>query len=127
MLNYKLISKSNPRDVAAEKKFYAVKQGQGKLTMRDIAKRISRESTVSIIDTTAVLEAFLQVVPDELLNGKIIKMGEFGTFRTTLASEGVVLEEEFTAAKIKKVNVRFRPAAVFNDIISVAKFTKISN
>lgn len=127
MITYKLRSKANPRDLAAEKKFYAVKQSQGELTMRDLAKRISRESTVSIIDTTAVLEAFLQVVPDELLNGKIVKMGEFGTFRTTLSSEGVALEEEFTATKIKKVNVRFRPAEVFVDFLSVAKFSKTTD
>ena len=127
MINYKLISKTNPRDLSAEKKMYAVKQGQGELTMRDLAKRISRESTVSIIDTSAVLEAFLQVVPDELLGGKIIKMGDFGTFRTTLSSEGVISETDFTSTKIKKLNVRFRPATVFKDFISVAKFNKVSD
>jgi len=34
---------------------------------------------VSVIDTAAVLEGFVQVVPGLLLNGKIVRLGDFGS------------------------------------------------
>ena len=126
MINYKLINKINPQDVAAVQKFYAVKQAQEELTLRDFGKRISRESTVSMMDTMAVLEGLLQIIPDELVNGKIIKLGDFGTFRTTLSVEGAATAEAFTVANIKKLNVRFRPAREFVDLLAGVKYSKVS-
>jgi len=126
MINYSVINRVNPQDVAAVQKFYAVKQAQEELTLRDFGKRISRESTVSMMDTMAVLEGLLQIIPDELVNGKIIKLGDFGTFRTTLSVEGAVTAEEFTAANIKKLNVRFRPAREFVDLLAGVKYSKVS-
>jgi len=126
MINYKLVNKVNPQDVLAVQKFYAIKQPQETLTLRDFGKRISRESTVSMMDTMAVLEGLLQIIPDEIVNGKIIKLGDFGTFRTTLSVEGVDTEEEFTVSKIKKLNVRFRPAHEFVVLLAGATYGKVS-
>ena len=126
MINYKLVNKVNPRDVLAVQKFYPVKQKQETLSIRDLAKRISRESTVSMMDTTAVLEGFLQVIPNELTMGRIVKLGDFGTFRTTLSGEGVAEESEFTVSKIKKLNIRFRPAREFKDLLANVKYGKVS-
>lgn len=126
MIKYSLKPKVNPRDLTSEKKLYPVKQSQEKLTLRDFGKRISRESTVSMMDTMAVLEGLLQIIPDEIINGKIIKLGDFGTFRTTLSAEGVTNETEFTVSKIKGLNVRFRPAREFKNLLSSVQYEKIS-
>jgi len=126
MINYKLVNKVNPQDVTAVQKFYAVKQAQETLTLRDFGKRISRESTVSMMDTMAVLEGLLQIIPDEIANGKIIKLGDFGTFRTTLSVEGTATEEEFSVANIRKINVRFRPASEFVKLLSKIEYRKVS-
>ena len=56
--------------------------------MRGLAKRISDISTVSSVDVMAVLEALFQVVPGELADGRIVRCGDFGSFSTTLQSEG---------------------------------------
>ena len=100
MIKYNLIERVNPSDVAAPRKLYPIKQPQEELTLRDFGKRISRESTVSMMDTMAVLEGLLQIIPDEIANGKIIKLGDFGTFRSTISSEGVDTEDQFTISKI---------------------------
>tara|TARA_R110001583_G_C5600447_1_gene404487 strand:- start:415 stop:795 length:381 start_codon:yes stop_codon:yes gene_type:complete len=126
MIKYSLRGKVNPQNLVATNKFFPVKQAQETLTIRDFGKRISRESTVSMMDTMAVLEGLLQIIPDELINGKIIKLGDFGTFRTTLSAEGVATEEEFTPSKIKSLNVRFRPAQEFSILLAGVKYEKIS-
>jgi predicted histone-like DNA-binding protein len=126
MIKFKLVNKVNPQDITAVQKFYAVKQPQEVLTLRDFAKRISRESTVSMMDTMAVLEGLLQIIPDEIVKGKIIKLGDFGTFRTTLSVKGAESEAEFSAANIKKLNIRFRPAREFVDLLASVKYSKVS-
>ena len=113
MVNYKIKEQVDPRDITAPRTFHAVKQKQETLTLRDFAKRISRESTVSSMDAMAVLEGLLQIVPDEITKGKIIKLGDFGTFRSTISSAASVTPEEFHVSKIKGLNVRFRPAKEF--------------
>ncbi|WP_298262438.1 HU family DNA-binding protein [uncultured Lutibacter sp.] len=126
MIKFSLRGKVNPQNLLEENKLFPIKQAQETLTLRDFGKRISRESTVSMMDTMAVLEGLLQIIPDEISNGKIIKLGDFGTFRTTLSAEGVATEEEFTLSKIKGLNVRFRPAREFRDQLASVKYERVS-
>jgi predicted histone-like DNA-binding protein len=126
MIKYNLGERVNPRDLTAQNLLYPIKQKQEELNLRDFGRRISRESTVSMMDTMAVLEGLLQIIPDEIVNGKIIKLGDFGTFRSTISAEGVATEEDFTISKIKGLNVRFRPAREFQDMLARVKYEKVS-
>jgi len=126
MIKYILKEQVNPQDVAAQNKFLPVKIKQETLTLRDFAKRISRESTVSSMDTMAVLEGLLQILPDEIANGKIIKLGDFGTFRSTITSETADTKEAFHVTQIKGLNVRFRPSKEFTKQISHIDFQMVS-
>ena len=126
MINYKLKEQVDPRDVTAPRTYVPVKQKQETLTLRDFAKRISRESTVSSMDAMAVLEGLLQIIPDEISNGKIIKLGDFGTFRSTISSERSASETEFHVSKIKGLNVRFRPAKEFSKQLANIDFQLVS-
>jgi len=126
MIKYKLKEQVDPRDVTAPRKYYPVKQSQETLTLRDFAKRISRESTVSSMDAMAVLEGLLQILPDEIADGKIIKLGDFGTFRTTISSNGVEQPEHFDNSKIKHLNIRFRPSKEFVNFLGNIQFKRVS-
>ncbi len=126
MIKYSLKGKVNPQNLVEANKLYPVKQPQETLTLRDFGKRISRESTVSMMDTMAVLEGLLQIIPDELTSGKIVKLGDFGTFRTTLSADGVASEQEFTVSKIKKLNIRFRPAREFSNMLANVQYERVS-
>ena len=63
-----------------------------------IAKSINSMSTVSSVDTAAVLEVFLNVILDKLAEGNIVELGVFGTFRISVSSEGQEKAEGVTAA-----------------------------
>ena len=68
-INYVLVERGKPGDATAPKKFYARAKSSGEMTLRELTKRIADISTVSSIDTKAVLEALLQVIPEELAGG----------------------------------------------------------
>ena len=125
MLEFALYQKINPRDPLAERKFYAVTQYNGDLSLRDIATWISRESTVSLMDTMAVLEGLLQVMPDFLLDGKIIRLGEFGSFRVSISSAGFDIAEAFDQSLIRKLRIRFRPGKEMQKLLSDVEYKKV--
>lgn len=122
---FKAIARRNPQQPTAQKKFYASPVYVGELGVRELAKKIAAQSTVSSIDVLAVLEAFLQLIPEELIEGYIVKLRDFGTFRISLSSEGVEKQEDLTSNNIKKINLLFRPSKEFSDLTGTVKYSKI--
>ncbi len=126
MINFNLKERVNPQAPAEPRNYYAFAQNQGAVNLRQLSTRISRESTISMMDTMAVLEGLLQVIPDLLSDGKIVRLGDLGTFRLTISSNGVEDPDDFNNSMIKGVNLKFRPGAIFRDQLNNVKFTKVS-
>ena len=68
----------------------------------------------------------MQVIPDLLLEGNIVRLGELGTFRSTISSEGVDIADDFNFSHIKHLNLIFRPGSEFSDQLNSVKFKKVS-
>ena len=123
-IKYAVIQRPKPGDPNAPKKFCAIVQNEGEVTLRDLAEQIAQISTVSSIDTMAVLESLLQVLPDHLLNSRIVRLGDFGSFFVTLSSDGADSEDAFSTTMIKKVRVNFRPGKLIKNQMKSASFEK---
>ncbi len=121
---YNVVARGNPSNPEAPKKYYPSFTSSGKVTIRKLAEHIASISTVSSIDTLAVLEAFLQVVPKELADGNIVNLGEFGSFRLKIKSEGSETPETVSAHNITNVLPQFRPGKSFKQVISNTEFEK---
>jgi len=125
-VNYKPVPKRNPSKQEEAPKFYAQVVSAGDMTVRQLVKQISSISTVSAADTMAVIEAFLEVVPMALADGKIVRLGDFGSFSLAVNSDGAVDALALSKNQIKKVTVRFRPGKEFTNVTNAAEFTKVS-
>ena len=66
-------------------------------------------SVIKEMNMVADLEAFLQQMPQELIEGRIVRLRYFGSFMLTHSSEGVVDPYKFTSMNIKKLRPRFMP------------------
>ena len=109
-MKYKVIEKTNPRDPKAPKKQYASPVKAGNLTLKDLAKEIAANSSLSRGDVENVLINFVEQMPVFLKIGMSVKLGDFGTLRLSLKSEGVGEGEKFDASKIKGVKTIFTPS-----------------
>ena len=125
MLNYKLVQRPNPKDSEAAKKFYATLVSTGTLSLKDLASQISMLSTVSRTDCVAVLTGLLEVMPMELLKGNIIQLGELGSFRTFINSDGVEDEADFRSTNITKAKVRFFAGQELKQEMLTATYSKL--
>ena len=121
---YSLVERGNPRDPNAPKKFYAQVQFSGEVTLRELAEEIANISTVSVIDTKAVLESLLEVIPKHIKDGEIVRLGDLGSFAITLKSDGADTADGFTSSMIKRIKVLFKPGKIFKNEMKTAAFKK---
>ena len=126
-IEYTLAERGNPGKPTDPKKLYAVAKSTGETTVRSLSKRISDISTVSSVDVMAVLEAFFQVVPQELADGRIVRFGDFGSFAISLQGEGAATEKEFTSSLVNKSKVVFRPGKLLAQTVQNADLKRVPN
>ncbi len=92
--------------------------------MKELAAEIAKMSTVSTIDAMAMLEAFKQIIPQHLADGKIVRLGDFGTFMTTINSQGEETADKVSSGSIKNTNLRFRAGEDFKNTLKVMKYER---
>ena len=123
-VKYTVIEKGNPQKPEQPKKWYANAKSIGDITLRSLSKEIAARSTVSAADTQAVLIALTEVLVENLSDGKIARLGDFGSFQITLSSEGSETEEKFNTSLIKNGKVNFRPGIDLREMLNNLKFEK---
>ena len=123
-IKYNVIARGKPGDPTAPPKYYPSISSSGRLTLRQLSQRIAQISTVSSVDTLAVLEALLTLIPGELAAGNIIELGDLGSFRLRIQSEGAATPEEVGAQHIIKVLPLFTPGKEFKQVLNNATFSK---
>jgi len=107
-MKIKLIERRKPGTKTGPGKFYASPVNVGRKTLDDIARDISGRSSLTRGDISNVLYNFIDCLPHYLRDGFSIQLGEFGTMRLTLSSEGAATEKAFKTEKIKP-RVTFTP------------------
>ena len=107
-MKIRLVPKKNPQK-REEVKFYANPVNVGRKTLDDIARDISGRSSLTRGDISNVLYNFIDCLPHYLRDGFSIQLGEFGTLRLTLSSEGALNEKAFKTETIKP-RVTFTPS-----------------
>jgi predicted histone-like DNA-binding protein len=123
-VKFTVISRPNPLKPSEPKKFYANMKNDGEITLKQLSKRIGTMSTVNSADVLAVLDTLLQVMQDELSQGRIVRFGEFGSFAVSLSSMGKEKEEEVNATAVKAAKLLFKPGKDLKNMLAVLEFQK---
>lgn len=125
---YKSVPKSQPGVVGGGQiKYYASIVREQPVKLRKFAEDISEMSTLTTGDVFGVLELFMKRLNFYLEDGKIVKMGDFGSFSPSIGSSGSVSPEEINRKSITRYKVNFRPSPILAERLSKVKFEKVSN
>ena len=122
-MKIKLQKKKNPQK-RTEEKYYANPVNLGKKTLRDIAHDIAGRSSLTRGDIENVLSNFMDCLPHYLRDGFSVQLGEFGTMRLTLSSEGAATEKAFKTETIKP-RVVFTPGRELKSEFSVNSYESV--
>ncbi|MEI6061096.1 MAG: DNA-binding protein [Bacteroidota bacterium] len=125
-INFKVIQKGQPGVAGGgEKKYYATPVLDGELTLPELTRAIEKICTVSGADILAVLYAMVDVSVDNLANGTIVRLGELGSLRPTLSSEGKATEAEVSSSSVKNAGILFAPGTRIKQMLETVKFKKV--
>ena len=123
-MNYKIMSKKNPLNQADPEKFYPYPKWSSEMNLRRIAEQIARHCTLPPADVTAVLEAFLSELPDYLMNGHSVRLGDFGLMKLSFSGEGRGTAEDVTAKEIRNPRILFLPGVEFKQRLQKTDYKK---
>ena len=108
-LNYSVALRPNPLKKDEPAKAYATAQVNGELSLKQLSRRVSMQTTVSRADVVAVLISTVENLLDALQEGKQVDFGDLGAFRLQINSGGAPSADLFTSDYIKGVNIQFVP------------------
>lgn len=122
---FNVIAKHNPQKRNQPKKFYASAQSSGEADFRRLAKEIAEITTVSLPDAIASLESLVMIIPRHIERGEIVRLGELGSLRVSISSEGSEKEAEVNASNIKKARYVFTPGNELQQTLKTLKYSKV--
>ena len=109
-IKYNIIAKGQPGVVGGgDQKYYASAQSTGVVDIDELTRDVEKISTVSGADIRAVLYALVDVVTNELADSHIVRLGDLGSLRITLKSNGLEAPSEVDARAIKGTRIYFYP------------------
>ena len=125
-VKFKVIERGQPGVTGGgEKKLYAMPVMDGEQTLADLTKAIEKICTVSGADIRAVLYAMVDVAIDSLGDGTIVRLGDLGSLRISISSEGKATAEEVNASAIKGNSVNFTPGSRIEEMLATVKYQKV--
>jgi len=127
-IKFSVIQRGQPGVVGGgQKKYYASAQSSGELTLAGLTKRIEKISTVSGADIRAVVYAMVDVMKDSLSEGQIVRLGELGSLRVSIGSEGKDTEKEVNSASITSSRVIFTPGKDIKEMLMTLTYEKVAS
>ncbi|MDO4880410.1 MAG: HU family DNA-binding protein [Capnocytophaga sp.] len=125
-VKYKVIQKGQPGVAGGgTKKYYASANLTGEKTLAGLTKDIEKMCTVNGADIRAVLYALVETMQSALSDGQAVRLGELGSLRISIGSEGKATEKEVTAASIKSAKVIFTPGKDLKKMLDTLEYEKL--
>jgi len=125
MIQLKFLKRKNPNDLSAPEKYYAAAISEGSIDLKRLAEKIAYQSTLTPGDCYNVLSALEKNIIEELSDGRIVRLGDLGTFRLSVSSEGSDTLENAHSGMVKKARILFRPAKGLRIMLKNLNYKKV--
>ena len=98
---------------------------QGESNIDVLTTRIEKISTVSGADIRAVLYALVDVISVEMSEGRIVRLGDLGYMRVSVASKGETTADDVSSNSVQGAKILFTPGAALKKMLQTLKFVKV--
>ena len=123
-VKYKVVEMGNALQPAQPKKFYARQVSNGEINLRALAQEIAAASSLTVGDVHNVLDNLIDMVPKHIADGKIVRLGDFGSFNLAITSNGEASAGQVTVNSIKGNKLTFRPGKAIKNQLAVVTYEK---
>lgn len=118
----KPVQRRNPLKPAEAMKWYPVQNTVKMVDESEVAELIADETTLNPMEAQMAIRQLRKIVQRLLLDGKSVKLGNWGSFNVTLNTEGAATKEALTARNVKSVNINFQPGDELKTALQKADF-----
>lgn len=129
-IRYKLVQRKDfTKDAPADgKRYYAQLVSNGTVSLDELCESIAEETAQTSADVKSIFDRLPRVLRRHLSEGRNVQMGEFGSIRPTLGSQGSLTRKEFDAATMmKKPGLVFTPGKLLQRMRDDATFSRVSD
>lgn len=106
-------------------KYHAYPVANGYVTFDELCVDISEGCTLTSADVKAVIDRMNYELDKHLRSGRIVQLGEIGSFRLSVGSSGSATEKDFQSTQIRKPKVVFVPGKRLQTTRLQTRFEKI--
>ena len=114
------IERINP--LTKVKKWYVAIKTIMQVKENAVAWQIADETTLNRKEAEMALAQLEKIFINNLLESKIVQLGDYGSFFLTCNSEGKDTKEELTARSAKGLHIRFNPGKALKEALKNATF-----
>ena len=127
-LKFSVVAKKNPSDPNSPFRYYPQPISSGESGFKNLARKIQRNTGQNYPDVIGVLAALEDILPEEIKNGRIIRLGDIGSFYPGYRTSPSDTPEEVTSRNIEQVKIKFRPDRDFLEQVNTGlTFEKVEN
>lgn len=96
----------------------------GEVDLDDLTEQISMSTTLTETDCHAVIISLVNTVSRALDDGKIVRLGQLGTFQVSVKGTASSSTEGVSAKNVTAASIIFRPGSRFKKMLQKLTFTR---
>lgn len=119
MIKYKLVAKKDMREGAEQgaKLYYPQLVSNGKVSFDALCEEVAEQSSLTSGDIKNCMDRMIYCLTMHLREGRLVDMGDLGSFRMNIRSTGSATEEEYDATTMmRKPSVQYYPGKRLRDV-----------
>jgi len=111
-------------DKTKSEKFVAKSVGSGEVSFEKLCNRVSQICGIHRATVNLVISGLVDMMSDDIDDGKSVRLGEFGMFRPTIRTKSASSAKEVTAGNIIGKRIIFTPGKIFQRTLSDMSVTR---
>ena len=123
-IKFHAVQRKDPRDRTLPGKYYAEIVNRYEISFEQFLNEITDMSTVTVGDTYNVMQTSIHLMKKHLQEGRIVRLGDLGSFYLTISSDGKDAIDDVDAKSIVQANIRYRPSVKLKEILNRLSFQK---
>ena len=111
-------------DKSKTEKYVAKSVGSGQMSFQKLCAKVSRLCGVHRKVVDLVVSGLVDMMAEDIDDGKTVQMGEFGLFRPTIQAKSAETAEEVKTSNIVRKRIVFTPGKIFHRTLEDMSVTR---
>ena len=125
-LKYKVVSTYKPGEGREGKRMWFPKlTGSTQVDLYNVAQILEKRSSASIADVQLIVYGLIDLIPELLMQGKTVKLGEFGSFRLHARVNPTDGPGKVSSKNIRDLHISFKPDKRIKKALEKAQFVQV--